>query len=241
MNVLVFDNLDELYDVAYLLTKDVILRNPNPRLGLATGGTPVPLYMRMILGNKNGDITFVNTSTFNLDEYVGLDLNHRESYHTFMDKNLFDYIDINKENVHIPSGSKISDCREYDKFFSEPVDLQILGMGANGHIGFNEPNTSFSSTTHIVKLTEQTRKDNKRFFTNDINQVPKEAITMGIKTIMSAKKIILIAFGEAKRQSLEKVLSGVIDEKTPASILNQHNNTYLLTLREDLTDFSIKF
>ena len=201
----------------------LLRRKPNAILGGATGSTPLGLYAELVRLNKAGEITFKDASSFNLDEYVGLDGSHDQSYRYFMDHNLFDHIDIDKARTHVPSGIDVSDPAAYDKEIAAAggVDLQLLGIGNNGHIGFNEPGTPFGSLTHIVELTESTRQANKRFFAS-IDEVPTHAVTMGVKTVMQARSIILMAIGPAKAPIMKEMLQGPVTEKVPASVLQLH-------------------
>ena len=201
----------------------LLKRKPNAILGGATGSTPLGLYAELVRLNKAGEISFKEASSFNLDEYGGLDGAHDQSYRYFMDHNLFDHIDIDKSRTRVPSGIDISDPAAYDKEIQAAggVDLQLLGIGNNGHIGFNEPGTPFGSLTHIVELTESTREANKRFFAS-IDEVPTHAVTMGIKTVMQARSIILMAIGPAKAPIMKEMLQGPVTEKVPASVLQLH-------------------
>ena len=201
----------------------LLKRKPNAILGGATGSTPLGLYAELVRLNKAGEISFKEASSFNLDEYVGLDGAHDQSYRYFMDHNLFDHIDIDKSRTRVPSGIDTSDPAAYDKEIAAAggVDLQLLGIGNNGHIGFNEPGTPFGSLTHIVELTESTREANKRFFAS-IDEVPTHAVTMGIKTVMQARSIILMAIGPAKAPIMKEMLQGPVTEKVPASVLQLH-------------------
>ncbi|OQC15422.1 MAG: Glucosamine-6-phosphate deaminase [Firmicutes bacterium ADurb.Bin080] len=216
---------------AYDFIRKSILQNPSLTLGLATGSTPLELYKLMINDYKRGNISFKNIRTINLDEYVGLPEGHPQSYRYFMDYNLFNHIDIDKNNTKVPNGSAIDlnkECEDYSSFISKNVqDIQILGIGSNGHIAFNEPGTSFNSSTHIVDLKESTIKDNARFFDNE-TEVPKKAITMGIKDIMGAKMIILLATGSSKAEAIYRAIKGPITEDCPASVLQSHPNTVIL-------------
>ena len=201
----------------------LLKRKPNAILGGATGSTPLGLYAELVRLNKEGKISFKDASSFNLDEYVGLDGTHDQSYRYFMDHNLFDHIDIDKSRTRVPSGIDTSDPAAYDKEIAAAggVDLQLLGIGNNGHIGFNEPGTPFGSLTHIVELTESTREANKRFFSS-IDEVPTHAVTMGVKTVMQARSIILMAIGPAKAPIMKEMLQGPVTEKVPASVLQLH-------------------
>ena len=194
-------------------------KNPTSVLGLATGSTPIGLYQYL----SNSKVDFSKTFSFNLDEYMDLPFNHPQSYEHFMEENLFAYKQFRKS--YFPSEKNY---RNYDVMIQRfPIDIQILGIGTNGHIAFNEPGTSKDSLTHVVDLTENTIKDNSRFF-DSIEDVPKQAITMGIKSIMSAKKIYLLANGKHKKEILEKSVYGEITSEIPASFLQEHKNTEVL-------------
>lgn len=229
MKVIVTNNYEEASLEAFKVMKEVVANKPNAVLGLATGSTPLGLYKNMIEDHKNNGTSYKNITTFNLDEYVGLDRNHRESYFTFMNTNLFSGLDIPAENVHLPYGNTKADCDAYEKAMENyQVDIQLLGLGGNGHIGFNEPGTPFEETTHIVELQERTRKDNARFFDGDINQVPTHAITMGIATIMKANKVLLIATGENKVDAVKAMIEGNVDVSCPASALQNHKDVVVI-------------
>lgn len=192
-------------------------------LGLATGSSPVGMYAELVKAYKAGQ-SFKNVITYNLDEYVGLERNHPQSYYSFMQENLFQHVDILEENINMPlgNGSMEEVTLAYEELLANhPQDLQVLGIGSNGHIGFNEPGTSFDSTCHIVRLKKQTRKDNARFF-DSIDDVPTYAITMGIKDIMRAKEILIIATGEKKAQAIYEMINGTISEEMPCTILQKH-------------------
>ena len=219
----IIDSAENIAAMAAQQYVALLKRKPNAILGGATGSTPLGLYAELVRLNKAGEITFKDASSFNLDEYVGLDGSHDQSYRYFMDHNLFDHIDIDKSRTHVPSGIDVSDPAAYDKEIEAAggVDLQLLGIGNNGHIGFNEPGTPFGSLTHIVELTESTREANKRFFTS-IDEVPTHAVTMGVKTVMQARSIILMAIGPAKAPIMKEMLQGPVTEKVPASVLQLH-------------------
>ena len=219
----IIDSAENIAAMAAQQYVDLLKRKPNAILGGATGSTPLGLYAELIRLNKAGEISFKDASSFNLDEYVGLDGTHDQSYRYFMDHNLFDHIDIDKSRTRVPSGIDTSDPAAYDKEIAAAggVDLQLLGIGNNGHIGFNEPGTPFGSLTHIVELTESTREANKRFFTS-IDEVPTHAVTMGVKTVMQARSIILMAIGPAKAPIMKEMLQGPVTEKVPASVLQLH-------------------
>ena len=202
-----------------------VKENPNCVLGLATGSSPLGIYKNLIEACKNGEVSFKNVKTFNLDEYIGLDGNHDQSYRYFMNHNLFNHIDINKVNTHVPSGFVPSDeiAALYDEAIKAAggIDIQLLGLGSDGHIAFNEPGTPFDSLTHIAELTEQTITDNARFFAS-IEDVPTKACTMGLQSIMNAKKIVLIALGKNKVEAVRKLIHGEIDINWPCTILKNH-------------------
>ncbi|MBE6037544.1 MAG: glucosamine-6-phosphate deaminase [Clostridiales bacterium] len=206
---------------------DLLKEKPNAILGHATGSTPLGLYAELIKLNKEGALTYKDVTSFNLDEYVGLDGSHDQSYRYFMNENLFNHIDIDLAKTFVPSGLDTSaeTAANYDKAIEAAggIDLQLLGIGNNGHIGFNEPNTPFGSCTHMVELTESTRQANKRFF-NSIDEVPTHAVTMGIKTIMNAKSIILMAIGSAKAPVIKAIVEGEVTPEIPASVLQLHPN-----------------
>ena len=218
--------IDSAQNIAAMAAQQYVAllkRKPNAILGGATGSTPLGLYAELVRLNKAGEISFKDASSFNLDEYVGLDGTHDQSYRYFMDHNLFDNIDIDKSRTRVPSGIDVSDPAAYDKEIEAAggVDLQLLGIGNNGHIGFNEPGTPFGSLTHIVELTESTREANKRFF-KSIDEVPTHAVTMGVKTVMQARSIILMAIGPAKAPIMKEMLQGPVTENVPASVLQLH-------------------
>ena len=230
INIIKVKNNDEASDKAFELMKEYL--QPGKVLGLATGSTPLGLYARMIRDHEENGTSYLDIKTFNLDEYVGLEITHPESYYAFMHRNLFDHIDIREENVHIPCGlgdDLEEKAREYDEMIDQdPVDIQILGIGSDGHIAFNEPGTPFDSPTHITDLAESTIRDNCRFFDNDISKVPTQAVTQGIGTIMKAKNIILIATGANKARAVRDMIEGEVDEACPASILQRHPNVYAI-------------
>ena len=217
------DSAENIAAMAAQQYVNLLKRKPNAILGGATGSTPLGLYAELVRLNKAGEISFKDASSFNLDEYVGLDGSHDQSYRYFMDHNLFDHIDIDKSRTRVPSGIDTSDPAAYDKEIAAAggVDLQLLGIGNNGHIGFNEPGTPFGSLTHIVELTESTREANKRFFAS-IDEVPTHAVTMGVKTVMQARSIILMAIGPAKAPIMKAMLQGPVTENVPASVLQLH-------------------
>lgn len=227
MNTVICTDYNEASEKAYgLLLKELRL-NPEAVLGLPTGSTPLGLYQCMRSGFSGGDFSYKRITTFNLDEYAGMDSGDPNSYYRFMKENLFDSIDVQAENTNIPSGlGDLEDnCRAYDSEIETAggIDIQVLGIGRNGHIGFNEPGTPFKLTTHIAELTDHTREANARFF-DSIDDVPARALTMGIKSIMNARKIILIATGEEKADAIFSTLHGSVTTACPSSILQLHPN-----------------
>ncbi len=226
------NSYDEMSEVAANIFTKQLQVKPASILGLATGGSPVGMYKELVKCKQAGHISFKDVITFNLDEYVGLDQSSPASYWTFMHENLFNHVDMKKENIHLPNGKAenlTSECVAYDARIKEAggIDLQLLGIGVNGHIGFNEPGTSFESLTNIVELTESTRTENAIYF-DDSNDVPTHAITMGIQSIMNAKEIVLIAFGEKKLEAIERLKSGIVTEDFPASQLLNHPNVTVI-------------
>ena len=225
IELIIVNDYDEMSLKAANIIAELIKKNPNAKLGLATGSTPIGTYNELIKKNKNKEISFKNITTFNLDEYIGLAKNHPQSYYTFMYENLFKHIDINIENTHLPKGegdSKLN-LENYENLLSKnKINLQILGVGRNGHIGFNEPGTDFNTGVHDVNLHNKTIVDNARFFENDINKVPKKAITMGIRNILDAENVILIANGTNKADAIKNLMSNKADVNIPVTALNIH-------------------
>ncbi|QZA79584.1 glucosamine-6-phosphate deaminase [Deefgea piscis] len=228
-----FKNQSDLDRAAADLIIAMVRAKPNAVLGMATGGTPVGLYQEIVKTYQAGLVSFAQAKTFNLDEYVGLPVTHQESYRNFMQRNLFDHIDIQVANTHVPNGNAAdidAECRLYDKMMFEqgPVDLQLLGIGGNGHIGFNEPDSQLSRGTYQVTLKEETREANKRFF-NHIDEVPTQAVTMGMGSIMQAKVILLVVKGQEKAEILDRTLNGPITTQVPASLLQTHPRVIVMT------------
>ena len=203
----------------------VVTLKPDCVLGLATGSSPIGTYKELIKKYEAGELDFSQVKTVNLDEYVGLSKDHDQSYAYFMRTNLFDHVNIDQANCNIPSGlteDPEAECGNYDKLIGElHTDLQLLGMGPNGHIGFNEPNTPFESVTHLVDLTENTIKDNSRLF-NSIDEVPRQALSMGIKNIMQAKSILMVVSGKNKAEAVRGMVKGEVTPALPASVLQLH-------------------
>lgn len=229
MKVEIFKDKETLYRSVSDFYIKAINEKPNMTLGLATGTTPIPLYKKLIEAYKNKQVSFKDITTFNLDEYIGLDKTHKASYAYFMKNQLFDHIDIKLENTFIPSGilePQVAISEFQKALDAHQVDIQLLGLGSNGHIGFNEPGTPFNSTTHQTDLALSTIEDNSRMF-ESIEDVPTQSITMGIQDIMRASKIILIATGEQKAEAVYGMIHGPVDENLPASILQKHNDVVI--------------
>jgi glucosamine-6-phosphate deaminase len=232
MQLMVVKNYQELSMEAAKFILCKIRRSPNMTLGLATGGTPKGAYENLVLDYQRNQTSYRDITTFNLDEYVGLDPTHPNSYRFYMDNHLFNFIDINKNNTYMPNGTVLEleeECARYDQFIKDNggIDLQLLGIGKNGHIGFNEPGTTFESTTHVTKLTASTREANARYF-KSVDQVPTHAITMGLGTIMNCKEILLLVAGKSKRAALTRLLNGKVDNQFPASILIKHPDVTII-------------
>lgn len=229
--IIVVENYDEASSEAFKVMKEEVVSHEKPVLGLATGSTPIGLYKKMQADHKSNGTSYKNVITFNLDEYIGLPKSHEQTYYTFMHENLFDGLNIPEENIHIPVGDSDNvpaECVKYEEAMKEyNIDIQLLGIGGNGHIGFNEPGTSFDTLTHIVDLQEKTRLDNARFF-DSLDDVPTQAITMGIATIMKSKKILLVATGENKADAIYGMIKGPISEDCPASALQNHPNVIVI-------------
>ncbi len=225
MKVIITENYEEMSQKAAELVIDVVKKNPNAVLGLATGSSPIGLYQTMAKDCKENGTSYKNVSTVNLDEYVGLTADHDQSYAYFMRKNLFDNLDIDQTNTNLPCGSASDLKKECDRYNAlletKKQDVQVLGLGSNGHIGFNEPGTAFDSVTHVVDLTESTIKDNSRLFAS-VDEVPRQALSMGIKNIMNAKSIVMVVSGKNKAAALRGMVKGEITPELPASILQLH-------------------
>ncbi|WP_434337590.1 glucosamine-6-phosphate deaminase [Mycoplasma capricolum] len=229
MKVIILENQDQVASKAAQIIKDQIKSKPNCVLGLATGSTPIKTYEKLIKMYQENQISFKDVTSFNLDEYKDIDPTNKQSYHYFMQHQLFDFIDINKNNCYIPNANLYENPKLYDQQIKNAngIDLQLLGLGVNGHIGFNEPNTDFDSLTQIVDLTDSTIKANSRFF-DSIDKVPTKAISMGLKSIMNAKKILLLATGINKSEAVYHLIEGEITTSWPCSILQQHNDVTVI-------------
>ena len=222
-----------------------IIMKPDCVLGLATGSTPVGLYKQLIEWYRNGDLDFSGVRTVNLDEYKGISRENDQSYYYFMHQNLFDHVNIPAGNTHLPDGMEPDsekECRRYEELIQSmgSVDLQLLGIGHNGHIGFNEPADAFDKLVHCVNLTQSTIEANKRFFAS-AEEVPRQAYTMGIQTIMRSKKILIIANGEGKADIVRDAFFGPITPMVPASVLQLHNDVTLVADEAALSKIPASF
>ena len=231
MKIIITKNYEEMSERAAEIMLEVVKQNPKAVLGLATCTTPLGMYKRMISDHRENGTDYSQIRTVNLDEYKGLPQTHEQSYAYFMKKNLFDGLGITPEQTNIENGKAKDDeteCLRYDALLEElPRDIQLLGLGSNGHIAFNEPDTPFGSGTHVVTLAESTVKDNARLF-EDISEVPRKAYTMGIKQIMQAKKVLILASGSNKADAVYKMVKGEVTEQVPASILQLHPDCILI-------------
>ena len=231
MKIIVTKDYEELSAKAAKIMLEVVRENPYAVLGLATGTTPLGLYAYMIDDHEQKGTSYAHIRTANLDEYKGLPKTHPQSYAYFMRKNLFDGLGIHSENTNIENGmaaDEEKECARYDEVLEQlPRDIQLLGLGSNGHIAFNEPGTPFGSGTHVVALAESTVKDNARLF-DDISEVPRKAFTMGIRQIMQAKKILILASGANKADAVAKMVKGEVTEAVPASVLQLHPDCTLI-------------
>ena len=232
MKIIRTKDYEEMSRKAANLISAQILLKPDCVLGLATGSTPIGIYDQLVEWNKKGDLDFSTVKTVNLDEYKGLTRDNEQSYYYFMHHHLFDRVNIDEENTHVPNGQVENGdekCLRYEALIESMggVDLQLLGLGRNGHIGFNEPAADFPKITHCVDLTESTIEANKRFFAS-ADEVPRQAYTMGIGTIMKADKILVVANGEDKADAVAAMVQGKINPEVPASILQLHNNVILV-------------
>ncbi len=236
MRVIITNSYDEMSKEAAKIVAGQIYLKPDSVLGLATGSTPLQMYKKLIAVHEMVGLDFSQVTSFNLDEYIGMSPDNPQSYHYFMKHNFFDFINIKPENIFIPDGmAKDIDAegRRYDALIEEKggIDLQILGIGRNAHIGFNEPDIKFEATTHKVKLDDETIEANSRFFENE-SEVPRYAISMGIKTIMLAKKVVLLASGSNKAEAVYNAVYGSISPSAPASILQLHRDVTVIVDKE---------
>jgi glucosamine-6-phosphate deaminase len=238
MKIIEVKDYSEMSCKAAQLVIDRMNASSDPVLGLATGGTPKGLYEKLIEDHQKNQTSYHHVTTFNLDEYAGLPQSNHNSYFHYMNELLFKHIDIEKSRTHLPNGMADDvnqECIRYENEIANHggIDLQILGIGTNGHIGFNEPGTSFSANTHVVDLTQSTREANARYFAS-LEEVPRQAITMGINTILKSKEILLLISGESKQEAVKRLLEGDITEEFPASILKKHPNVKVLVDKEAL-------
>lgn len=232
MNVLIYESEEQIGIAAGNYMCGQVLQKPDSVLGLATGSTPLKPYGQMIELYKKGVVDFSSVTTFNLDEYVNLDINDKNSYHSFMHENLFDHINIPEKSINFLNGNAEDleqECKDYEQKIKNAggIDIQLLGIGSNGHIAFNEPADCFQRWSHVVTLKESTVQDNSRFF-NSIEEVPTQAVTMGIGSIMQAKKILIIALGTNKAKAIKQLIDGNVTPMCPASVLQFHTDVTLM-------------
>jgi len=232
MEIKPMSSYNKMSKLAAKMVAKQIKDKPNTVLGLATGSTPEGMYRELVKIHKEGELDLSKVITFNLDEYLGLSPDHPQSYHYYMYENFFNHVNIEEKNIHIPKGDTkdpVQECLNYEKEIEKigGIDLQILGIGINGHVGFNEPDINLEAKTHVIQLSDDTITANSRFFKN-LDEVPKKAITMGMATIMRSKKIILMAWGAEKKKPILKVISGHIATEVPASLLQVHNDVVLI-------------
>ncbi|MGD7044661.1 glucosamine-6-phosphate deaminase [Jeotgalibacillus proteolyticus] len=232
MNILVNDDYASMSQQAAAIIEAHICNHERTVLGLATGSTPLGMYEALIEGHQTRGVSFKRTFTLNLDEYIGLQPSHPQSYHYYMQHHLFSKIDIPLHQTYLPNGTAQSlsdECSRYEQIIDEvgPPDIQVLGIGENGHIGFNEPGSDFSGTTHVIDLAPSTLKANARFF-HTVDEVPNKAITMGIQSILKSKRILLLASGENKAWAVKKLMEKIIDDQFPASALHHHPDVTLV-------------
>ncbi|HID22444.1 MAG TPA: glucosamine-6-phosphate deaminase [Planctomycetaceae bacterium] len=244
MEVNICKDYDEISKKAAQLVADVINQKPNAVLGLATGSSPVGLYQELIRMHKEEGLDFSQVVTFNLDEYVGLPADHPQSYHYFMEENLFKHINVPKENIHIPSGTTKNYrafCEWYEQWIKEcgGIDIQTLGIGSDGHIAFNEPGSSLSSRTRLKTLARQTIEDNARFF-DKIEDVPIYAITMGVGTILEARRLLLVANGPKKADAVAKMIEGPVTSMITASALQLHPDAHVFIDEEAASKLTMR-
>lgn len=238
MNIIKVTNYEEMSRIAAQHIIDKVRSNSKINLGLATGSTPKGVYRYLVEDYIKNQTSYQHVQTINLDEYVGIPQADSNSYHFFMKEQLFKKVDIPIDRTHIPSGVAPDlslECKQYEELIKEigGIDLQLLGIGQNGHIGFNEPGTSFTSRTHVVTLDESTRVANARFFPT-LEDVPKQAITVGIGTILDSKEILLLASGQEKAEAIKHLLTNGIDEQFPASALKNHKQVTIIADEEAL-------
>jgi glucosamine-6-phosphate deaminase len=232
MRIIIADNYKEMSKKAAAMVSSQVILKHDCVLGLATGDTPLGMYKELIKLYENKEVDFSDVTTFNLDEYYKLQKENAESYYYYMNNNFFKYINVKKENTHILNGTAKDideECRSYEQQIKNKggIDIQVLGIGTNGHIGFNEPDINFEAETHLVKLDEMTIEANSRFFSSK-DEVPTTAVSMGIKTIMQSRRVVLLANGEAKADAIYKTVKGKVCPEVPASILQFHYDVTLI-------------
>lgn len=231
MRIIKCNNKQEMADLAYQTFQEYLTNVVDPVIGLATGSSPIAFYDKLIDEYNKGNFSFKGFRTFNLDEYIGVPKEHEQSYYSTMSKLLFDHIDIDRNLIEIPNGNAPDlslECERYETLLDQyRIDVQILGIGTNGHIAFNEPGCSLASKVHITELKEQTIKDNARFF-DTIEEVPTKAITMGLVNILHAKKIILLVSGSNKAEAVRDMIQGNVTDNLPASILQLHRHVTVI-------------
>jgi glucosamine-6-phosphate deaminase len=232
MRIIITDNYEEMSKKAAAIVRNQIILKPDCVLGLATGDTPIGMYKELIKMHENKEVDFADVTTFNLDEYCKLNRENIQSYYYYMNHNFFKHINVKKENTYIPNGAAKDideECRNYERQIKNKggIDLQVLGIGANGHIGFNEPNINFEAETHLVKLDKMTIEANSRFFSSK-DEVPTTAISVGIETIMKSRMLVLLANGEIKADAIYKTVKGKICPELPASIIQLHPNATMI-------------
>ena len=233
---IVLQNAEEVAQYTADLFADAVASNPGIVLGLATGGTPIQMYRLLVQLYRDGQISFQDVTTFNLDEYIGLAPDHPQSYRYFMNRHFFDPIDIDLDRTHVPDGlaaDPLKESRRYESQISDAggIDLQLLGIGHNGHIAFNEPGSPLDSRTRVVELSSETIENNARFFESS-EEVPRKAITQGIATILEAKQIVLMATGKGKAEAVHELVNGKPNDQCPATFLLLHPNVYLILDRD---------
>ena len=236
MRIVIGKDYDEISKKAALIVAAQVLLKPDCVLGLATGSTPLGLYRELIAMYERGELDFSKVTTFNLDEYYPITPDHPQSYHYFMYKNLFNHINVNPGRIHVPKGTADpveAECSNYEQMIAAAggIDLQVLGIGVNGHIGFNEPNPYLQARTHLVDLKKETIKVNSRFFQTEA-EVPRQALTMGIGTILKARRILLLASGKSKAEAIKKTVEGLVTTECPSTFLQTHPDVTLLLDQE---------
>lgn len=232
MQIHLYDTAKQVGEATAILFAAQILRKPHSVLGLATGSSPIPTYQALSRMHREGVLDFSRATTFNLDEYCKLPVDHECSYHSFMREQLFSHVNLRPDATHVPDGNAAdpdAECRHYDEAIAQAggMDIQLLGIGRNGHIGFNEPSDTFVYGCHIVDLTQSTIEANRRFFASE-NDVPRQAISLGVGSIMSAKRVVLIATGADKAQAIRDSVRGDVNPRVQASILRTHPDAIFL-------------